>query len=316
MKYIALFLFLCVGSFLFAQDQIFKKDNTKIDAKILEISTTEIKYKLFTYQDGPTIIVNKSEVAMVIYQNGSHEVFNTSSAPQSGQQPAVINYDEYRAQLQAQHDSLEKQRTDRQKQLFAELTSTKNLVMVNLLESMNGGIGFCYLREFANNNLNLYVPVSFGFAPPGFTNSTLIERYSKDNISDYHFTQKTVEVGLGVNYQASNTRRVTYFVGPLVSMAQYNGDFVKTSYSGYPYTTTQHGFVMNRYSFCINNGVLFRITKHFDFMINAAFGYHDDTFIANDPAKYANPGYNSYSYAAISYPFNTFKAGVNFGYRF
>ncbi len=89
MRYIVLFLafFSAVGAF--AQDQLFKKDNSKTDVKILEVTPNEIKYKLFTYQDGPTITVLKSEVALIIYQNGTHETFNTPP-PAAQSQPVLI----------------------------------------------------------------------------------------------------------------------------------------------------------------------------------------------------------------------------------
>ena len=61
---------LFIGGNLFSQDQLFKKDNTKVDVKILEINPTEIKYKLFNDEDGPTIRVLKSDVALIIYKNG------------------------------------------------------------------------------------------------------------------------------------------------------------------------------------------------------------------------------------------------------
>src|ERR1700741_2511105 len=82
MRYILLLIcwLCCTG--LSAQDQIFKKDNTKIEAKILEISQNDVKYKLFSHQDGPTIIVNKNDIALIIYQNGVHEVFNAKPEPQ------------------------------------------------------------------------------------------------------------------------------------------------------------------------------------------------------------------------------------------
>ncbi len=70
---------LFIGGNLFSQDQLFKKDNTKLDVKILEINPTEIKYKLFNDEDGPTITVLKSEVALIIYKNGMHEVITAPS---------------------------------------------------------------------------------------------------------------------------------------------------------------------------------------------------------------------------------------------
>lgn len=59
----------------FAQDTITKRNSEKVIAKILEISPTEVKYKKFDYQDGPTYIDKKSDIKMIIFANGMKEVF-------------------------------------------------------------------------------------------------------------------------------------------------------------------------------------------------------------------------------------------------
>lgn len=60
----------------FGQDKIYKSDNTVIDAKVMEITTAEIKYKKFSNQNGPAYIIPKKDVAMIVYQNGEKEVYN------------------------------------------------------------------------------------------------------------------------------------------------------------------------------------------------------------------------------------------------
>jgi len=58
-----------------AQDIITKKDGTDIKAKVIEMTTTVIKYKRFENQSGPVISVKKSDVLMVRYENGTKDVF-------------------------------------------------------------------------------------------------------------------------------------------------------------------------------------------------------------------------------------------------
>lgn len=76
-----LFVLLCVSLMTMAQDVIVKKDGTTILSKVLEISSTEIKYKQWTNQDGPLYSINRSEVISINYQNGSVEQFSNVSAP-------------------------------------------------------------------------------------------------------------------------------------------------------------------------------------------------------------------------------------------
>ncbi len=59
----------------FAQDTITKNNSEKIIAKILEISSNEVRFKKFDFQDGPTYIEKKSDIKMIVYSNGVKEVF-------------------------------------------------------------------------------------------------------------------------------------------------------------------------------------------------------------------------------------------------
>ena len=62
-------------SFCFSQDIITKKTSDDIQAKVLEVTTTEIKYKRFDNPDGPIFTILKSEVLMVRYENGTKDIF-------------------------------------------------------------------------------------------------------------------------------------------------------------------------------------------------------------------------------------------------
>ncbi len=77
----------------FAQDKIQKTDKTVIEAKVVEIGATDIKYKKFSNPDGPTYIIPRKDVSVIVYENGEKEVYNqpveqgskqTASAGNSG----------------------------------------------------------------------------------------------------------------------------------------------------------------------------------------------------------------------------------------
>lgn len=61
-----------------AQDVIVKKDGNTITSKVTEITSSEIKYKKFSNQNGPTYTINKNEVNYINYENGEREQMNTS----------------------------------------------------------------------------------------------------------------------------------------------------------------------------------------------------------------------------------------------
>ena len=78
----AFVLLLLVNSFAAAQDIIIQNNGTEILAKVLEIKPDEVKYLRFDNQTGPTYTINKSEVFMIKYENGTKDVFTSREAPQ------------------------------------------------------------------------------------------------------------------------------------------------------------------------------------------------------------------------------------------
>ncbi len=61
-----------------AQDKIYKLKGPAINAKVIEIGTDEIKYKLYDNPDGPVYVVDKSSLNRIEYSNGTTEKFQTS----------------------------------------------------------------------------------------------------------------------------------------------------------------------------------------------------------------------------------------------
>ena len=59
----------------FSQDIITTKSGEDIKAKILEVNTSEIKYKKSENIDGPIFSVLKSDVLILRYENGTKDIF-------------------------------------------------------------------------------------------------------------------------------------------------------------------------------------------------------------------------------------------------
>lgn len=75
MKYLYAFIIIFLCTNLFCQDTIVMRDNSKLIAKVLEISTTEVKYKRFDNIDGPDYEVSKNDVSSITYSNGLKDMF-------------------------------------------------------------------------------------------------------------------------------------------------------------------------------------------------------------------------------------------------
>lgn len=63
-----------------AQDIIVTTDSKKIEAKILEISETDVKYKELDNLEGPTFVLPTQKVVSIIYANGKVSLFQETAS--------------------------------------------------------------------------------------------------------------------------------------------------------------------------------------------------------------------------------------------
>ena len=64
----------------FAQDVLVKKDGSTILVKVLKVTETEVEYKDFNNQDGPTRVISITNLLSINYQNGQKESFSVPSS--------------------------------------------------------------------------------------------------------------------------------------------------------------------------------------------------------------------------------------------
>ena len=86
MKKVLLFFMLLLATSAFAQDVIVKKDGSTILSKVIEIGTSEVKYKKYSNPDGPTYTIAKSEIQAINYENGEKETFTDAVVTQPQQE--------------------------------------------------------------------------------------------------------------------------------------------------------------------------------------------------------------------------------------
>ena len=82
---ILILLFLVATYSCFAQDIIRLKSGDEIKAKVIEITSNQIKYRDFINPDGPIKSIYITKVSVITYENGTREVFDSKlikSAPQ------------------------------------------------------------------------------------------------------------------------------------------------------------------------------------------------------------------------------------------
>jgi hypothetical protein len=86
------FLIVCLwASYIYAQDLIVLRDGNIIEAKVTEITPTEIKYKRSNNLNGPTIVIYKDDVLSIRYENRTVEIINPlPTARRQEQEPRQI----------------------------------------------------------------------------------------------------------------------------------------------------------------------------------------------------------------------------------
>lgn len=88
----ATLILLCIAGMATAQDVIVKTDNSTILSKVLEITSTEIKYKKWDNQDGPLYSISRSEIKSINYENGEVENFSEVTQTSQKPQPPKVQY--------------------------------------------------------------------------------------------------------------------------------------------------------------------------------------------------------------------------------
>ena len=68
--FISLFVLIISSS---AQDKIYRKNGEVLKVKVLEVSSSEIKYKIFGDNDGPVYVLEKDRIKKIEYENGRVE---------------------------------------------------------------------------------------------------------------------------------------------------------------------------------------------------------------------------------------------------
>lgn len=124
-----------------AQDVIVTQESELIEADILEISETAVKYKKHNYPDGPTFVLSTAKISSIIYANGDMQYFNVKDEEQKKE------YETYNHLYRG---------------IEVNLTAGANVYLSSLVNAsaFMGTVGIG--RRF---NPNFYAGLSFSFIP-------------------------------------------------------------------------------------------------------------------------------------------------------
>ena len=82
-KLLSILTILVLSACVFAQDIIVTNKAQKIDAEILEVSTSEVRYRELDNLNGPTFILRTDEINCIIYANGKVVLYSQSQESNS-----------------------------------------------------------------------------------------------------------------------------------------------------------------------------------------------------------------------------------------
>ena len=269
---------------LFAQDTIIQLNNTKIIAKIIEVNPKVIKYKNATNPEGPVYTIDKRDVSVINYSNGTSDIF--SLKPVKIIDPAVKPHGKY---------------TD-----FGQ-----NFFYLRPTDLFFGFISGGYEYTLKSGSFSIKMPLSFGLISMGLADSVYDYEYWNgefDRSNSYYNPYKTFSVGLDFNYYPTGQGMVRFFFGPALEYGKYHYQ-VFSQIQTPPYTQFIEKRLGSYSSFMMNGGVLFQPTKHFNLSMNIGTGMY-----MTRRQVYPN-GSSGFGYLDPSYSI-AIEGGLNVGYRF
>jgi hypothetical protein len=260
MKHPLLFILLASLTGLKAQDYIYKKDNSKIAVKVTEVAPDEIRYKAFENPNGPTYVIAKDKVTLIVFENGQQEIINTGSASSKTEKENTGNHPGTAVRTWGSDSS--------------KYFRYENSVGVNFLNFANNEFGIIYQKEDFRRHFNVVVPFAFGIRLPRLTQSVY---FSNSNTMGFFLRRKLFELGLGVNYFPSYRSNVNYYVGPMLRYLKYEG--VQEYYrhiAGFPASLIVKNTTLTRYAFSITNGIMVRTRSRLSLNLFASIGFKHD----------------------------------------
>ena len=241
-----------------SQDVIYTTGGNKLQAKVTEINTNDIKYKSSNNLEGPTYVISKNDVVLIQYSNGISEVINSNP---NSITPKLNDFKEYNtAKTESKTESIKK--TKSEKKEFNLYYLNNNMISINALALANEDVTLMYDRDILNNKLSLSFLGGYNFNSRMAGLNAFIAS-TKDN------AKKKYDAGFGINFMPRNTRRVQYFVGLLGKYMAYDyQSIVDTTNNQYKYKQAS----AYQLAIMVTNGWVFKVTPNFNFKFFASVG--------------------------------------------
>lgn len=163
MKYSLFIIGLLVILNLKSQDTIYFKNSTSKSVKVIEVSSSAVKYKFFNDTTSPLFINETSEIKQIKYFNGWIDSFNV-------EKPAIVNYQPEKENVivKYKYDYTDEKIIIEKKNLFYEGKKLKDKELYYLINNYPKNETKLLLnKEFENMKSNHKKQYVFGFMALG-----------------------------------------------------------------------------------------------------------------------------------------------------
>ncbi len=282
-KILLLITSLLLTSLIYSQDKIYFKDGTEVLTKIIEINTTEIKYKKFSNIEGPLYTISKSNVLMIIYKNGDTEVIakkNDVIIPPTNSEPEV------------------EEKQIKEKVKFVNVYG-KNIFSINIVPFLFKDFNISYERFFAKQKLAIKIPFYLDYSSPNFlSNDNRFQYYSvnddyySDNMKNrIYITQKIIKgwgIGAHLKYYPTGEGKLRAFGAIGVEYAKLELQINETC-TGY-YCQYFSDISYNKYLSIISGIIYGGLSYQPNKLLSCSFDIGFSKSTAPFPGKFKNSG--------------------------
>ena len=249
--------------FSYAQDNLFLRNDSIINCKIVSIFGSTINYKLLNQKE--LLRIPKSKVILVEYQNGKIYFFSSGIDEEETDSLPYIETDAARKARELEEFKNK------------ELTYPNNFVGFYPTQLLLGRFTMSYERLFSNKSIGVNVPLSITFNPGNALRFMATGSTSSSNTNTTSSNNEPPPSGIGfiggldINYYYDLEPETKYYFGPRI---RYGTDILLGSIEGM--------------TFQIQNGIMLTSGKNFATNVGFGVGFFKLS------AKYANfPGYSS-----------------------
>ena len=236
MKHLFTSAIILCAAVLHAQDAIYKKDKTKIEAKVFEVGNWDVKYKTASNPEGPVYTMSKADIAIIIYQNGTSDIFSSEE--------------------KSHHKNSDSLSTN----------FCRNFIGIDIGEFTNSAINMTYEHTFGKKGMvALRLPFSVSVVRYNYYSNY---GYGKILSTGLDFLYFPTGQGKFRYYAAPYGEFGMYNYNYSTFDSYTNGNYY---YSPVYYSRTGY-----RIAGGVKNGILFMPTKHFSITADIGFGIKSD----------------------------------------